>query len=119
MSDETTSTQQYTEAEEAFIAASIDVLNAAVVLDEAERNYQAAEQAVIPLADQLDLPENRREAIDRTNVLTHEAAARAGYGPDSPVVEGLDRTYQSVLAFLDAVDQAAAEAITNGTNPQF
>lgn len=109
----------FTEAEEAFIAVSVEVFAASVALDEAEKAFEEVEQKAIPIADALDLPDNAREAVDRTHELTLEAARRGGYDEDSPVVDGLNKTHAMMHAYLDEIDAAAVEALSNGANPEF
>lgn len=117
MSEETT-TATFTEAEEAFIEASIPVIHAGAALEAAERGMQEAGEATAPFAQELDLQDDLPSARRLTQLMI-EAAHRAGFDDDSAVVDALNQTqveleteYQLRAAFEQMyAEQAAAQTL--------
>lgn len=113
---------QFSDAEEAFIEVNIPVVNASVAVTAATRQYDEAEQAVVPITQTLgeefeskDLDD--RSILVRTRDLMLESARRAGYEEDHEVFTAINAMYDRVLSYFDSMAAAQAEAVTSEATP--
>lgn len=110
----------FTEAEERFIDASMDVVRAGAVIYEAEKRMLEAQEAAKPFGLELDLPEEVGSLIERTTQLLVEAAHRAGFEDGHPVVDSLYGAQEAIFEEMELqrqLDVLVAQKLTNDANP--
>lgn len=114
---------EFTEAEEAFIDASVDVIKAGELLRQAEEAMIAAQEIAVPFGEALGLEPTPSNAA-RIRELLLESARRGGFDEDSPVIQELNAAHEAVIAEINLIDQLArleaqaeADVLTEGVNP--
>ncbi|MGZ6570496.1 MAG: hypothetical protein ACXVHB_05795 [Solirubrobacteraceae bacterium] len=99
---------QFTEAEEAFIEASVPVLQAGEREREAHVEFELVSDRAAKVGEE-QLGEKSKDVAYMHGLLL-AAAERAGYGPDSTVVEAINAAYEDILQYLRLLEQLAEES---------
>ena len=125
----------FSQEEEAFISSAQRVIQTALVAADAENAFNEAVQALPEFAtaeaahaEYLQaseesfavseaMPGEGREAMARIAELSIVAAERLGYDEESDVIKSLRTAYERTTQFFDEVDNAVAQAVTDGSNP--